>query len=337
VLELGQHLVASCFIVDPAIPTLSAVLDPAELGEHLRQFLFQQTKGLQEIQVRSLRHHAGKRCVVEVTLRTAQGWRCWMGKVYARDRSDVYRLMEGVRRAGWGPDEEFSIPQPIAYLQELQLLLQEKVEGQAATEWFLSDDESERTAAAERCARWLAKFHAIAPGMAPSLDRSSQLLSIERWFHRVASLGEPFAGKAGELFKRLEVAASKLRPAEMCTIHGDYTHHQAILAQGRTVTVDWDDYELADPSHDVARFTVGLQRLALRCRGSIQALDGAVEVFLNTYFSGYGPEAMRNLPFHKAAICLQLAKKDIRHRAVRWHEKAEATLDEGLRVLEPES
>ena len=324
-------------VVDPAIPTLSAVLDPAELGEHLRQFLFWQTKGLQEIQVRSLRHHAGKRCVVEVRLRTAQGWRCWMGKVYAKDRSDVYRLMEEVRRAGWGPDEEFSIPQPIPYLQELQLLLQEKVEGQAATEWFLSDDESERTAAAERCARWLAKFHAIAPGMAPSLDRSSQLLSIERWFHRVASLGEPFAGKAGELFKRLEVAASKLRPEEMCTIHGDYTHHQAILAQGRTVTVDWDDYELADPSHDVARFTVGLQRLALRCRGSIQALDGAVEVFLKTYAASSRSDVATHLAFQKAAVCLEHAKHDVHKQALGWRQRAEVTLGEGLRVLEQAS
>jgi hypothetical protein len=103
------------------------------------------------------------------------------------------------------------------------------------------------------------------------------------------------------------------------------------------VAVDWDDYGLADPSQDAARFIVGLQRLAWRRLGSIRALDHAVDVFLNTYFERFRPQARGNLLFHKAAICLQLAKKDIRHRAPRWDEKAQAILDEGLRELEQRS
>jgi len=56
-------------INDPALPTLSEVLNPLDL----RQFLPSQTKALQHLQVRLLRHHAGKRCVVEITLRTREG------------------------------------------------------------------------------------------------------------------------------------------------------------------------------------------------------------------------------------------------------------------------
>jgi aminoglycoside phosphotransferase (APT) family kinase protein len=322
------------YIADPAIPGLPAVLDPLELGEHLREFLPSQTKGLREVQVRPFRHHAGKRCVVEVTGRTTQGSLSWIGKVYAKDRSDVYRLMEEVSRAGFGSSEEFSIPQPTAYIPEWQLLLQEKVEGRPATELFLSGEESERTAAAERCARWLAKFHAIALRVGPSLHLSDHLLSMERWFRRLASMGEPFADKAGELFKRLEAAAAELRCIEMCTIHGDYTHHQVVLAEGRTVTVDWDDYGMADPSQDVARFIVGLQRLALRCLGSIRALDGAAEVFVRTYVASDHSDVTTGLAVQKAAICLEHAKHDVHKQARGWREKAEATLDEGLHVLE---
>ncbi len=54
----------------PTIPALPAVLNPAQLGEHLRQVLPSQTEGLKEIQVRLLRHRVGKRCVVEITLVT---------------------------------------------------------------------------------------------------------------------------------------------------------------------------------------------------------------------------------------------------------------------------
>src|ERR1700680_1377734 len=97
--------------------------------------------------------------------------------------------MEEVRRAGFGPQEEFSIPEPTAYVQDLQLLLQEKVPGRPATESFLSDDESERATAAERCACWLAKFHKTAPRIGPSLPANSQMVSMERWYRRGGSVG----------------------------------------------------------------------------------------------------------------------------------------------------
>lgn len=320
-------------ITDPDIPTLPAVLDPMTLGAHLREALPGPAQRLNDLRIRVLRHHAGKRCVVEVTWRTGAESRGLIGKVYAKDRSDVHRVMEEIRRAGFGPHAEFSIPQPTAYLPALQLLLQEKVEGRPATESFLSDDESERTAAAERCARWLSKFHAMTLGIGPRVDLASHLLSLERWFGGLASRGEPFAEKAGELFKRLEAAASKLPRTALCTVHGDYAHHQVILGPGRTVTVDWDKYRVADPSHEVARFTVSLQRLAQRCLRSMRALDGPADVFLRTYVASARVDLTTPLAFHRAAICLEHAKHDVHKQARGWPERAEATLDEGLRIL----
>jgi aminoglycoside phosphotransferase (APT) family kinase protein len=334
VLELTQRPGESFPITDPGIPTLPAVLDPIALGARLSAFLPSPPPGSQEVHVRVLRHHAGNRCVVEVTWRRGNESLSLIGKVYARDRSDVYRVMEEIRRAGLGPHEEFSIPQPTAYLPALQLLLQEKVQGRPATESFLSNDQSERATAAERCASWLAEFHAVAPRIGPGFDLHRHLLSMELWARRLAGLGEPFAEKAGKLFKRLQRAASELPSSpEPCTIHGDYSHHQVILAPGRTVTVDWDRYGLADPSHDVARFAVGLQRLALRRLGSMRALDGPADVFLKSYVGVAPWDPSTHLAFHRAAICLEHAKHDVRKQASGWPERAAAALDEGLRVV----
>jgi aminoglycoside phosphotransferase (APT) family kinase protein len=246
----------------------------------------------------------------------------------------VYKVMEEISRAGFGRSEEFCIPQPTAYLQSLQLLLQEKVEGRPATESFLSDDESEREVAAERCAHWLARFHAIAPPMGPSLQLGTQLTLIERSFHHLASLGEPFADKARTLYKRLEATASALDCTETCTIHGDFSHHQVILGQSSTVTVDWDNYGLADPARDLAKFMVGLKRLALRCLGSIRALDDPAKIFLSTYAARHRSDRRTQLVFQKAAICLEHAKHDVHKQACGWRERAEVTLDEGLHILE---
>jgi len=321
-------------IDDPALPTLAAVLNPVELGGHLREVLALPTEGLDHLRVGVLRHHPGKRCVVEVTWRCTEGSRCLIGKVYERDRSDVYHLMEELTRAGFGPHDRYSIPQPVAYLSTLQLLLQARLEGRPAMGPLLSENGAEHTAAAALCARWLINFHARALRIGPSFLVGDHLRALEQWSRRVAALGEPFAEKAGELFKRLEAAASTLPSIELRTIHGDYAHHQVVLARGRAVTVDWDDYGQADPSYEVARFIVGLQRLALRRRGSIRALDGAADVFLKTYVAAGLSDVTRRLPFQRAAICLEHAKHDVRKRAPGWPVRTEATLDEGLRVLE---
>jgi aminoglycoside phosphotransferase (APT) family kinase protein len=333
VLELTQRPGEAHPITDPGIPTLPAVLDPIALGAHLSALRPAPPPGSQDVHVRLLRHHAGNRCVVEVTWRRGRESLSLIGKVYARDRSDVYRVMEEIRRAGLGPDAEFSIPQPTAYLEALQLLLQEKVQGRPATESFLSNDESERATAAERCASWLVEFHAVAPRIGPRFDLRKHLLSLELWARHLAGLGEPFAEQAGELFRRLEGAASALPGADLCTIHGDYTHHQVILRPGRTVTVDWDKHRLGDPSHDVARFAVGLQRLAQRRLGSMRALDGPAETFLKTYVASARSDLAAPLAFHRAAICLEHAKHDVHKQADGWPERAAAALDEGLRVL----
>ena len=332
-LEFRKRSLEAPVITDPAIPTLPAVLDPVTLSGHLRDCLPLQTRPLKDPEVRLLRHHAGKRCVIEITWRAAEATQCVIGKVYAKDRSDVFRLMNQLRRAGLGPREAFSIPQPTAYLEPLQLLLQEKVDGRPATESLLSNDECERAEAAERCATWLATFHAVTPRIGPRFDLTSLLLSVQRWVRRLAELGEPFADKAGTLFKRLEALASELPSASLCTIHGDYSHHQVILGLGRTVTIDWDKYRLADPVHDVARFIVGLQRLALTCHGSMHALDAAAEIFLHTYANSGLSQLTQRLAFHRAAICLEHAKHDVHKQSPGWPERAAAALDEGLRTL----
>ena len=112
-----------------------------------------------------------------------------------------------------------------------------------------------------------------------------------------------------------------------------YTGGQVLLAEGRTVTVDWDTYRVADPSYDVARMLVGYRRLGLRYFGSMHALDGAAEAFLTTYVDSGRSHVRTHLAFQRAAIFLERAKRDLDKQTPGWRERAEAMLDEGLRVL----
>jgi aminoglycoside phosphotransferase (APT) family kinase protein len=246
--------------------------------------------------------------------------------------------MDALRKAGLGPDDEFSIPQPLAYLPALRLLVQEHVYGTAAKAIFLADVERRwglsPIVAAERSALWLARFQAAAPQSGPVFDVRTYRRRLARWSSSVAALGGPFMDKSCLLFERLDVAATALRSSGLCAGHGSYGPAHVLLAGDRTVTIDWDGYDVADPARDAARFIIALERLALGRLGSIRALDAAAKVFEETYVASVRPDDVAGLLFYKAATCLQLAAYGVHHKVSHWCEKVATMLDEGLRLQE---
>ena len=324
-------------LTDLGIETLPEILDPVALAKHFRGVWLGPRIGgmIEEIQVRVLRHHVAQRCTLEIGLRTENGWHFLIGKVYQVDCPEVFQAMEGIQQAGFGPQDEFSIPQPLAYLASLRCLVLEKVEGLSAGEVFKTGDEQSRVAGAERCARWLARFHAVAPKAGPVSYPHDHLKSksMRRCSRKITEVGGPFADKAARLLQRLERASSSLRPVEVRASHGSYSASHVILAEGRTVAIDWDFHEVADPACDVARFLAALRRRALIRLGSIRSLDGAAEVFLRTYLAMGPSEVEKNLHFFEAATYLNLATRHLSDPVPDCQERTEAMLNEGLRVM----
>lgn len=320
----------------------TGVVDPLVFTKHLRGVSIFGPSGedVQEVQLRGvLKIHAGKRCALEIALRTGDRWRSVIAKMYRKDRSDLFRAMKGIEQSGFGPQDEFSIPQPLAYVPSLHCLLQEKVEGTLADEVFETGDDRTRAAAAERCALWLARFQACTPQAGESLDANDFLnsKSMQKYAREIARRGGPCADKAAALLQRLEEALASLSPVPMCAGHGSYAAGHILLAGGRTVVLDWDGYDVADAARDATRFLAALRRLAFSRFGFIKALDGTAEVFLKTYQAAGQPELQRNLRFFDAAACLNMAKHSLCRPFPLWQEKqrqAEAMLDEGFAVLD---
>ena len=320
----------------PEISSLPTILDPAELSKHFEGISIPGVELSRpgRVQASVLKLHSGRRCTVDIRLQTDGGWYELVGKIYSTDRSDVYRAMQAIQRAGFERHAEFSIPHPVAYLQPLQLLLQEKVAGPIATKFFLTADERAHTEAAERCGRWLAHFHFVAPKIGPVRETGIQMASLERWSRRIGRLGQPFVDKTAQLLKGLENSPLTNGGMEKRASHGSYGPAQVILAKDRNVAFDWDSYGVAEPARDVASFIVAVRRLALGRLGSIHARDSAAETFKRTYLASGGAKVEARLPFHQAAAFLQLAKYNLYHRVADWEEKLGAMLDEGLRILE---
>jgi hypothetical protein len=322
-------------VADPAIPTLAAVLDTAELSRQLSNALPNwQGSASQEVRIRVLKWHKASRCTLEIMLPTTRGWQELIGKVYAEDRSDIYQVMEEIWRAGFGCEEEFSIARPLAYLASLRLLLYEKVPGTRARSLIVDPKASDRIPAVERCARWLARFQARAPCSGRVFRMEDCLMAWEGWMQGLADLDSLFLHKARRLLAQLKATAPGRDYVELCASHGDYTCGQVLLFDGHAVTIDWDTFTLTDPGYDAARFLVDLKRMAMKYFGSIHALDWAADLFLKTYAAAGGAYLTTPLSFQQAGICLERAKSDVDRQLPGWSERAEMMLDEGLRILD---
>jgi aminoglycoside phosphotransferase (APT) family kinase protein len=322
------------FIADEEISALSEVLNPLELCKHLSPVLPSRWGFLRDIELQILKHHRGKRCVLEITMQGTSRRYKVIGKVYAADRSDVFRVMKRLTQNGFGPEEEFSIPQPLAYLPSIRLLVYEKVKGPRAKDIFSAGNHQSRVTAAERCALWLARFHATEPDSERIVTLSDELIGVERWVKQIADSGYPLEDQARRLYKQLEAAASILNGVEAYAGHGSYSSDQIILAEGRTVTIDWDGYNVADPARDVAKFIIELRRLAMSRFGTIRALDAIAEVFRQTYLGASKFKTTVKLPYYEAATCLKAAGRLAQRHPHHWYKKVEAFLNEGLRILE---
>ena len=322
-------------VTDPAIPTLGAVLAPGTLSRQLSHVLPNwKMDASQEVRFRVLKWQKASRCTFEILLPTTSGWQELIGKVYAEDRSDIYQVMEEISRAGFGCEEEFSIARPLAYIASLRLLLYEKVPGTRARSLIADTNASDRIAAIERCARWLARFQARAPRSGPVFRMEECLIAWEGWLQSLADLDPLFAYKARRLLTQLKARVPDRDSVELRASHGDYTCSQVLLFNGRAVTIDWDTFSLTDPSHDVARFLVDLKRMAMKYFGSIHALDWAADLFLKTYGAAGGVYLTTHLSFQQAGICMERAKSDVDKQVPGWAERAEKMLDEGLRILD---
>jgi len=317
-----------------AVSHFSAVLAQEEFRAELdRLFLSEWHWGTpQEVRLRPLKAHK-ERCTFEIRVRTENGWHSVIGKVDTIDRSDVFAAMQAIVRSGFGPKAAFAIPLPLAYLPLLHVLFEENVQGRWALEVFLNGGPDEQLETARRCGAWLAQFHTSAPRLGNRDEPGGLLPQIDYWAEQIKGSGELLSTKCELLLRKLDAAMPAEGTLEFCPGHGSYIPQHVFLSGRRTITIDLDKYDLADPGRDLAWFVVSLQRLGLRQSGSLRARDMAVDAFLQAYASDRPVEALKHLAFFKAAECLHRAHRDLYKRTTPIPSWACIMLEEGLRAL----
>jgi hypothetical protein len=302
-------------------------------GEAIRNELSGIFHGMPEdLQGNLLRYHIN-RCVFDLKFRIGGSSQNVIAKFFTTDRSDVFSAMEKIHQAGFGSDSAFAVPKPIAYIPSLGLLLEEKVEGKQVKGILSSEGKEAQAEAARRSGEWLARFHSNAPRTGSRVVPSTFLEHIHGWADQVVAFSESTKPKCDLLMAKLGDAIPEEGTFEYRPGHGSYIPSHVLINGGQTITIDFDEFELVDPSRDVAWFLISMQRLALKNETPFGYSDHAGKAFVDAYTAAAGEGSLRHLQFYKAGEYLHRARHDLYKRIPPVPAWADIMLDEAIRGL----
>ncbi len=245
------------------------------------------------------------------------------GKLYRKDRGRmIFETLQALWQTAQTERSSFALPQPLAYVAELGLVLQTAAPGRALTTLSQPD---ELFAAIQHTAKSLAALHRLPVGMGQMKTFADHL---EKYCHpgpeALAEAHPELAPAVLDLIAMMNADAG-LRAAELCPLHGDLNLAQIFITENQAVFIDFDGFCRSHAALDVGNFLVTLAEHFGEKSGELR------HAFLEAYLSA---NANRTLPalrtyqafayLRRAVISLRL--QDEAARRARAHRLLQAAL-----------
>jgi hypothetical protein len=194
----------------------------------------------------------------------------------------AYSIVTSLWRQGFGPHSPYQVPEPIAYLPELGVLLMRKARGQGLS--GLAIDTEAFKKGVQRAARWLGALHISALRLGPVEDRLRSAFRLSRRV-AIASKRRP---DLEELFRRAleELAARGAKvpePRRLAQTHRRYHAERVFVATDCVTAVGLDRLAVADPMKDVGEFVHRLRWDSANARMREAHIDKLTDAFLGEY------------------------------------------------------
>jgi Ser/Thr protein kinase RdoA (MazF antagonist) len=255
--------------LDQALPQLAVLRDPVLVADVLRD-VYDQPVRVTDLAI--VRHKAGRRCTLryDVLIGSRRRPERLFGKTFASERGPrVHKTVAAIAAAR--ACGEAALPEPVAYVRPLKLLLQRGVPGVPVRSSLLAGDRDLVVAIAEV----LAALHASGV----ELDRRHGLADeLDVLRSRLEQLARD-RPRARQCLARIQAAA--LTPLEwrLRPVHRDFYHDQLLVDGGRLAVLDFDDAAMSEPAVDVANFLAHLRLLALEQPVRADAVHTAARAF----------------------------------------------------------
>jgi aminoglycoside phosphotransferase (APT) family kinase protein len=239
------------------------------------------------------------RTLFEIEEETSFGPRRFIGKLGRTERAEVlHRTLTLLRNAGFQPPSRMTVPEPIAYLPERGLVLQEKVPGRQATDLLLQSSGRACFAAAD-CARWLAALHECP---VPASPAAIDVDAISRWARELGEAQPDDAGRvdaiANAVLEELTKPISDVRPS-----HGDFHPMNIFIAGTQRITgIDIDKFAAREPEADIGWFLMQTSVFGFFKTGTFASTGTARRAFVQCYEAETG----RSLRARRVALYIAM-------------------------------
>jgi hypothetical protein len=203
-------------------------------------------------------------------------------RTYKRGRGlENFVSLAKLWEAGFRPPAQFTVAQPIAYLPERGVLLQERAPGRLLADIIYNEPRAKRKAL-ESAAQWLGTLHTS------GLDAGTRLEKLRGF---VGRYGTELAEALPEHTARIELltghALAGLEESQLAPLapsHGDFHSTNLLIDRtGRVTAIDLVNFCVQERAADVAYFLTQTAIMGYFRRGSFAATAGERVCFLHAY------------------------------------------------------
>lgn len=285
------------------------------------------------LDVTLLRGHPGSRWTLRYTVssrKDGDAVSTFIAKVYARDRSDIARLLIALRECGLGCGRPMQVNAPIAYLTAHRVLLLEYAPGETARAALLRGQGE----IGDKVARWLAALHAARVPLPGAYRLEDPYARAHRWAQVMDSDAPTVLARSSRrLFAALTKAQPPWPPPAPCIVHGDFGASHVYLSPDVITVIDWDPWRIGNGAQDAGRFVASLHRIAARHPEQRAAVEREIREFIQTYKVA-DPTKGHGLAFYTALDCLRRAARCVKEGSERRMGHAELLIAAAERALE---
>lgn len=233
-----------------------------------------------------------------------------IGKGYYRyDGAETYGYMSRLWAEGFGKDRYLTIPEPIAYLPEMKLLLQGQAPGEALYEYI--DRPADATEPVRLAARWLAKLHGTRLPGVPALPTGYEETKLTLYRDVLARIRPRFGARIESITERVLVSLRGLDPRRAVPTHGDFQPKNVYVAGDRATVIDFDRFASANPARDLGHFVGQSMTMSYVRTGSFEEIRPWNAAFLDEYARLAPPGALSALPVFVARTFMEVLKHKV--------------------------
>lgn len=305
------------FPADWRLPSLARVLDGEQAGPILAANGIGAGKET-DLDVTVLRYRAHNRCLLLLASAPPAGGqvREMIGKVYKEGRRAAEVEKKHRTLHARGAAEGLTVPQPLAVVDELNLLLMERLPGTPMHHLVRHGrgDDDDLTA---RAADVLATLHGIRLDLPEARSLASEIARLRDRAGQLQLVAPQLAADVYTILDRIEAAGQRLGQADPTVIHGDFTPGQLLVTEAGTTLLDLDRLCLGDPAHDIGHCMAAFVKAAVRT--GQDELRRLPEVFLAEYERRTSSEGIRERArVFQSLMLVGMAIRQFRHAPLTY-------------------